>query len=120
MDSGVKTKSTVAAIFVSGLICTGLIAVIANTYTPVVEAHTPQFKRGDCFETTMEKESWERLSTPDGIIERVGNKNYLVIEREAAEKRGGDKYASSMPIAAFDQLHVKTECPKEWLTHGHK
>ena len=103
--------------FVALTICLTAYYQYTLAQSRLVLALVPTFQRGDCFEGTMEKEVWEK--SPDGIIERVGKASYLIIERHEAE-RHGDKYGSSMPIAAFDQLHVKTKCPIEWVQHTHR
>ena len=120
--------SIIIALAMGAIVLIGIIALnIDNPLTPyqppaivVTPVHVPTFQRGDCFDGTWEKEVWESSSIPDGIIERVGKNNYLVIFREAAEKRGGDKYASQLPIASFDRNHVKTVCPLTWRNHSHR
>ena len=80
------------------------------------------FQRGDCFDGLWDKEpkeSWELVDSPDGIIERVGHNNYLILFRDQAEKRGGDKIGLSMSIATFDRHHTKVECPTSWRLHTH-
>jgi len=86
-------------------------------FNPTPNLFVPQFHRGDCFNVTSFKESWEQFDTPDGWIERVGTSSYLVIFRPEAEKRSLQKYGHSISIKTFDANHVKVDCPEAWTKH---
>ncbi|MGH9910322.1 MAG: hypothetical protein ACRD32_06740 [Nitrososphaerales archaeon] len=83
---------------------------------PIIVQAKPMFKRGDCFNGLLEKEIWD-ASFPDGIIERVGKNNYLILYKMQANKRGRDKIGLPMSIATFDQYHIRADCPKTWVNH---
>jgi hypothetical protein len=95
-------------LFVIGLI----VYEAVNTHADVSAFH-----KGDCFKLAGPVEDWQH--TPDGIIERVGKKNYLFLWKDQAEKRGGSKYGATIDIKVFDELHVKVPCPETWVTHTH-
>jgi hypothetical protein len=89
-----------------------------HKFIQTIDTVTSTFQRGDCFQLIGHDEDWETI--PDGIIERVGNKSYLVIWKDQAEKRGGDKYGSTIEIKVFDELNEKVPCPETWVKHSHK
>ena len=105
------------------LICTALSIMIYKRIQPVVPVVEHPiiveslFKRGDCFDGLWDKESWELVDSPDGIIERVGHTHYLILFRDQAEKRGNTKIGLSMSIATFDKHHTKVDCPTSWIMH---
>ena len=84
----------------------------------LTQVYVPTFQRGDCFRLVSQDEVWNTI--PDGIVERVGNRNYLIIWKEQADKRGGSKYGSTIEIKVFDELNTKISCPTSWLKHTHK
>lgn len=107
-----------------------LMAVIAPpvmvlsiaTPTAMVPAATIQkpaaFHRHSCFHRNGIREKWES-NLPDGIIEQVGYRQYLVMFQGEAEKRGGgDKVALPLTIELFDAAHHEVECPLAWLNHN--
>ena len=109
----------ILTVTVVGLAALGYIVYDDYQRTHVTaSSHVPTFHRGDCFEVFGEREIWE--NSPDGIVERVGKNSYLVLFREAAESRRIDKYASSVPIATFDNSYHKIPCPETWVHHTHK
>ena len=119
--------SGIVLLFVLSLIPIGIIVVnihkhrndtIEQLMQPV-PVHIPLFQRGDCFEGNWEREPWEDLSTPDGIVEMVGKNSYLVLFRTEAEKRGNVKRGLPLPIASFDRNHNKVPCPDTWVRHSH-
>jgi len=115
--------------FVFGLIAGLLVAsfvtlvyiITQSTYKELVitptPIYTPTFQRGDCFKLSgQEEEVWDTL--PDGIVERVGKHNYLILWKNQAEKRGGTKYGSTIEIKVFDELNSKVVCPPAWRNHN--
>ena len=96
----------------------------AQPEIPIVENPIivqPLFQRGDCFNGTKEKEAWEMVDTPDGIIERVGKQSYLILYRNEAERNiNTTKVGLTMSFATFDQYHVKAVCPETWVKHTSK
>lgn len=112
---------------ISSLSLVGLTLAIILLYQfyTLPESHdttvsSPAFQRGECFNATTDREVWEVYTTPDGIIEKVGKKSYLVLFRAEAERRGRDKIAFTVSIPTFDSTHVKTVCPETWSKHTHK
>lgn len=80
----------------------------------------PKFHRLDCFHRNGIREPWEG-TIPDGIIEQVGYRQYLVMFRDEAERRGGGvKVALPLTIETFDDTHHLIACPPEWHSHNVK
>ena len=78
------------------------------------------FHRHSCFHRNGIRERWES-NLPDGIIEQVGYKQYLVMFQGEAEKRGGgDKVALPLTIESFDAAHHEVACPPTWLNHNQR
>jgi len=106
-------KSLLAVIIGVGIVAS-LYLLPRNADTPV---YVPTFQRGDCFRLFGADEAWQQ--EPDGIIERVGKRNYLVIWKAEADKHGGTKLGSTLEIKVFDQLNEKIACPDTWIKHTH-
>jgi len=80
----------------------------------------PSLHRHSCFQHTDPQERWGG-PLPDGIIQQVGDRQYLVMFRGEAEKRGGgDKVALLLTIESFDRRHIEVECPQSWLNHSRR
>jgi len=116
------TKFVIATVLAGILWCGSIasLAIYITTKSNKIEtqANVPTFQRGDCFRLVSQDEVWNTI--PDGIVERVGKRNYLVLWKEQAEKRGGTKSGATLEIKVFDELNTKIECPKSWIKHTSK